>query len=485
MSDVRYSLADFTWFEPEPEAPMRSWASRERIGGFISVNVYTMLRAFEERGWYKAEVGDGKHTVTCPWYVEHTNNVITGADDTSTVLYTNGDGPGFKCKHAHCDGRTVVDVKKLLGLWREVAPATSTSSTLNAPTSTQWQPHRLRLVRLSEIAMLPVPWLWPGYLARGAVNLLVGDPDNGKTLVALDLAARLTTGAAFPDGLPNSQPAADVIVLSAEDSMAYTIRPRVEAAGGDSNRVHVLAAESAEQGLSISSDITQLGALITEIRPALVIIDPMSAYLPGIDTYRDNEVRATLAPFVALAQRHGVTVLGIIHMSKNTERNAMQRVLGSTAFTALSRATFMVSKDPDDHDRRLFLPVKFNLGKRPAGFAFRPTGVEVRTPDGLKIGTARAVWEDTPVKANADEVLRQLARGSSPSKEAEGKIREALRQGPALAREIEELSGLAETTLRRVRERIGSSPSATRPTRWPAPTTGCRRTGLRPSDRRG
>lgn len=317
-----------------------------------------------------------------------------------------------------------------------------------------------RLVPVSEVAMRPVPWLWPGYLPRGAVILVVGDPDCGKTLTTLDIAARVSTGREFPDGVPSNGQPGDVIILSAEDSTAYTIRPRLEAAEADVRRAHVLMTGEAgsDTRLSLAFDVDWIEGVLQAVGAKLVVVDPISAYLPGIDTYRDNEVRVALAPLVALAERQDVTVIGIVHMSKNVERTAMQRVLGSTAFTALSRAAYMVAKDPDDQDRRLVLPVKFNLGRRPGGLAFRPTPAVVETPEGQRITTVRAIWETDPVALTADEVLRRQTRGGTPGVEAESFIRRTLADGPVPAKEIESLAagaGISDITLRRARERLG------------------------------
>jgi len=75
--------------------------------------------------------------------------------------------------------------------------------------------------------MTPIPWLWPGYLPLGAVTLLVGDPGKGKTLVSLDLAARVSAGKPWPDETPSTHGPATVIVLTAEDDLGYTVRPRI------------------------------------------------------------------------------------------------------------------------------------------------------------------------------------------------------------------------------------------------------------------
>jgi AAA domain-containing protein/primase/DNA polymerase family protein len=314
----------------------------------------------------------------------------------------------------------------------------------------------LGLMRLSDVAMRAVPWMWGGYIPAGAVTLLVGDAGLGKTLVAFDLAARVTTGKAWPDGLPNLLGLADALILSAEDSASYTIRPRIEAAGGDVSRVHILKADTAMHGISLQNDVLRLEAAINRHGIKFIVIDPLSAYMPKIDTYRDNEVRSALTPFVAMAERCGVTVLAIIHMSKNIERNAMQRILGSVAFNALARASYMVAMDPEGDHRRVFVHVKFNLGPTPVGLAFTPASATVQNDQGQEIQTAVTRWADgVRIKASADEIVRQNAHGPAATKELDDALRALLTNGPVLAADATEKLGKSEATLRRARERVG------------------------------
>jgi putative DNA primase/helicase len=317
-------------------------------------------------------------------------------------------------------------------------------------------PDFLGLVPLNTIDMKPVPWLWPGYLPRGATSLLVGDPGNGKTLSALDLLARITTGAAWPDGVANQFGPRNVIVLSAEDSPEYTIRPRIEAAGGDSARVFVIPSDKVGK-LSLQTGVEQLRQAIVKFEPLAIVIDPLSAYLPGIDTYRDNEVRSSLMPFVALLDQYGVAAIAIVHMSKNIERNAMQRVLGSVAFTALSRSTYMVSRDPDAHGgeeaRRLFLALKFNLGREPEGRAFK-IGVQKVQGDGVEIEAPVAEWERDGVKADANTVLRQLQNPSDRRRETQAALLELLKDGPVLVKDVMDQLDLGKSALGRLRDKL-------------------------------
>jgi AAA domain/NrS-1 polymerase HBD domain len=321
---------------------------------------------------------------------------------------------------------------------------------------------KLGLVPLSSIAMKPVPWLWPGYLALGATTLVVGDPNNGKTLAALDLAARLTTGKAWPDGTLNTFGPRSVIVLSAEDANEYTIRPRVEAAGGDSTKVFVIPAEKIDNKLSLESDIARLRSAIDVYKPLLIVIDPLSAYMPGVDDNKNIAVRSSLLVFRAMLETESVTAIGIMHMSKNVERSAMQRVLGSTAFVALARSAYMVARDPDagehEQNRRLFLPIKHNLGPEPPGRAFRIVAKTVVGDGGVSIPAPAAEWDSDSVKAEANEVLRQLQRPNDTRRELHDAIVAAVAAGPVLAKEAEAALarfGKAPETLRRHREKVG------------------------------
>jgi hypothetical protein len=135
-----------------------------------------------------------------------------------------------------------------------------------------------------------------------------------------------------------------------------------------------------------------------------------------------------------------VAAIAIVHMSKNIERNAMQRVLGSTAFTAL-RSTFMISLDPDAHEgddrRRLFLALKFNLGRAPEGRAFRIVGKRLHA-DGAAIEAPVAEWDSNTVKANADEVLRQLQRPSDPRRELQEAMLALVKDGPITQKDAKE-----------------------------------------------
>jgi AAA domain len=93
---------------------------------------------------------------------------------------------------------------------------------------------------LSDIKSEQLHWLWEKRIPRGRLTILDGDPGLGKSLLTLDLAARITTGSPMPDGTPGVK--GSVILIAPEDGVADTIKPRVEAAGGDPSRIRLLNA---------------------------------------------------------------------------------------------------------------------------------------------------------------------------------------------------------------------------------------------------
>ena len=93
----------------------------------------------------------------------------------------------------------------------------------------QAAPSRLSTIRLSDVQPERVSWLWPGRIPAGKLVTLDGDPSLGKSTLSLAFAAIVTTGGTWPDNSPCNFPG-DVILLSAEDGLADTVRPRLDPA---------------------------------------------------------------------------------------------------------------------------------------------------------------------------------------------------------------------------------------------------------------
>jgi hypothetical protein len=230
----------------------------------------------------------------------------------------------------------------------------------------------------------------------------------------------------------------DVIVLATEDALNYTIRPRFGAAGADLTKVHSVEFSDPGKGLSLLDDAQALEAKIVEKQAALVIIDPLSDYLSNVNTWRDNELRQALRPFGAIACKHRVATVAIMHITKAEDRAALHRILGSVAFTGLVRYAFIVADDREDDTRRLFLPVKHNLGPRPDGMAYRVVGDWIPDPQGgPRIPVGKIAWlPQEPVSVSADEALRSPGDGVRSSVKAETLLKQLTAQGPVRSKMI-------------------------------------------------
>ena len=83
------------------------------------------------------------------------------------------------------------------------------------------------LVCLADVESRPLEWLWPDRIPLGKLTIIAGDPGLGKSLATLDIASRVSQGEPWPDQTDAINPKGDAILLSAEDDLSDTIRPRL------------------------------------------------------------------------------------------------------------------------------------------------------------------------------------------------------------------------------------------------------------------
>ena len=259
------------------------------------------------------------------------------------------------------------------------------------------------LICMADIETKPIEWLWDGHIPVGCISLLIGRPKEGKSLVSIDWAARVSTGTPWPDGEGCKQ--GSVIIISAEDDPSRVIRPRLEAAHADLRKVHLLSAvrhiDAEGKRHDVLFTLTDVAALETALKAhsdcRLLIVDPIGSFLGGdTDAHRDNEVRSVLAPVARLAEQYGVAVLVIAHKRKSGGTYADDLAIGSRAFTGLARANWHLTRDKDNKARRLLLPGGCNYVGEVDGWAFTIHG----EPPAIS-------WERDPVAMTADEALAQ------------------------------------------------------------------------------
>jgi hypothetical protein len=235
---------------------------------------------------------------------------------------------------------------------------------------------------LDTIKPQPIRFLVPAILPLGKLVMLAGDGGHAKSAMTLDLAACLTTGRPCFGLTYDPPPPADVLLISCEDDLADTIVPRLLAAQADLSRCHVVDGVPDASGKVAPFSMAHFEAMEQELRKRpnvrLVVIDPAGAFVgrTGVDDHKDSELRALLGPLAEVAANCGVTILIVKHFIKGATAKAVHKVSGGVGYVNAVRAAFVAVPDPEDQDRRLFLPLKFNLGPRPLGLAYQTQAMD-------------------------------------------------------------------------------------------------------------
>ena len=227
------------------------------------------------------------------------------------------------------------------------------------------KPETVKIIRMSDVELTPVEWLWKPYLPFGKLSVLQGNPGEGKTYFAMHLAAACTNGKLLPN-MERMEPF-NVIYQTAEDGLGDTVKPRLIEAGADLDRVLVI--DDSDVQLTLSDE--RIEKAIIENNAKLVIIDPIQAYLGAdVDMNRANEVRPIFMRLGQVAQRTGCAILLIGHLNKAAGMQSLQRGLGSIDIAAAVRSVMFIGKLKHDPTVRILTHEKSSLAPPGASLAF-------------------------------------------------------------------------------------------------------------------
>lgn len=316
---------------------------------------------------------------------------------------------------------------------------------------------------LGEVEPEPVKWLWPGFIALGKATMIAGNPGLGKSQITTYIAGIVSTGGHWPiEGTKSEQ--GRVLFITAEDDAADTIVPRLIAVKADISQCDILdgaqdkdnSGRVVQRSFNLRDDLKKLNNKVNELgNVRLIIIDPISAYLGGVDSHKNADVRALLSELGEFAQKNNLSILCVSHLNKSNNQDALARISGSGAFSAAPRAAFLVAKDQNKPDRRYFVISKTNIAKDGIGLAFSISSCVL--DDGIE--TSKIEWEPELIYKTADEVLSEI-----PKRKDNGEIASAKRflisflsDGSRSAKEVEEAAeeeGYSKSTIKRAKKAI-------------------------------
>jgi hypothetical protein len=299
-----------------------------------------------------------------------------------------------------------------------------------------------------------VEWLWPGRLAAGKLTLIDGDPDRGKSLLTLDVAARLTAGRPLPDGHTAAEPLSVVLVAS-EDGVRDTILPRLRTAGADVARVHVfLGPKPDDKGYAaplFPDDCELLRATLEVTGARLVVIDPLGAVLgrkAGGET--GALVRQALGPLTWLAEQAGAALLIVRHLTKGGRGlRALYRGSGRIDIIGVARCGFLVGAHPEDDSLRVLACTKSNLAEPPPALGFRLLPGDAGEPI--------VAWTG-PLDISADDLVLAPPRPYGAAlAQARTFLAELLHNGPCVSEDAfrqAQAAGISRRTLERAKAEL-------------------------------
>jgi putative DNA primase/helicase len=317
------------------------------------------------------------------------------------------------------------------------------------------KPRKKKLADIETVCMADVEpeeirWLWQGRLPAGKLVIVDGDPGVGKSTITIDLAARISTGAAMPSGCSDCREPAGVLILAPEDGLADTILPRLNAAGANLQRIH---APTPGEYLTLPDAIEWLQEFIVRESIGLVIIDPIMAFLGGADSYKDAEVRTVTTPLAGVADATGASILCVRHMTKGKGGPAIHKGGGSIAFTAAARVALTAAKAPDNSGRCVLAVSKGNLAAAPPALFYSVVGNDAGQP--------RIEWGGV-AQFSADDLVADKRRGGSLAvEEAVAFLECELESGALPAVDLKtraKEAGISEATLNRAKKKLGISP---------------------------
>ncbi len=228
----------------------------------------------------------------------------------------------------------------------------------------------LRSRRMADIERRAIEWLIPDWVPLGKLSVFDGDPGLGKSTLLLDWTARITThGVVFGRQCMTG----NVVLITAEDTAEDTVKPRLIAAGANESRITFLddiEEKGKERTLDLTRDLDALADAITTTDARLLIIEPLAAFLPGVQANMDTAMRPILYSLRLLAEKHRCAIITMRHLNKSGDTKAIYRGNMTIGVSGAARSHFMAGNHPHDDSKFVLAMGKVNCGKKPKAQAY-------------------------------------------------------------------------------------------------------------------
>lgn len=378
------------------------------------------------------------------------NSGLSAADTYATFINSPRGKDAFKRKEGHAEDYVKRTIQKAVGFLKFQKSGsvvdvdfshTSFISSLTSGTAD--------IVSFDKVESEKVRWLWNTRIPLGKVTVLAGDPGVGKSAMMLDIMSTISRGGAFPDG--QRAAVGNSVIASAEDGLGDTLRPRLEAAQANLNKVYALRFivndENRVEPLSLVDHLTELDQMIKKTSAQLVVIDPFNAYLPSakVNTYKDQDIRGVMGVLTELAQNNLCSIVLIMHLNKKEEISTLYRIGGSIGIIAAARSALIVILDEADKTKRIVASIKTNLS-----LPSQPYAYQIEKPEGSDI---RIRWLG-PV--DFDPSTKQSFKGKRD--ESAEFLQQVLEDSQMPVDEVfkeAKKAGISTSTLRRAKETLG------------------------------
>ncbi len=296
-------------------------------------------------------------------------------------------------------------------------------------------------VWINDVQFKPIMWLWDGYIPKGGIVLIEGNPGEGKSHLTSFLAACVSAGNPLPDGV-EIEPRTVIIVNGEDPAGIQAIR--IQAAGGDLKRVLLWPdPEAAYKAFHLPQGIDVLKKLATKHNVGLIVIDPLNAHLdPKLKIYNDQDMKLVLQQLNKLAQDLNIPIIAVRHLKKAQMGSAIVSGLGSIGIIGSARAAFIVGPDPDGSGDKILACSKMNFGPKATSLRFQIVSATVKSVIGEDVTTSKFEWlgdshhtaddlckpdkgpEGSALEYAVEFLKEVLAEGAMPSKDVKAQAKE-------------------------------------------------------------